>query len=288
MKMATVSATDKTSQRWRGYIFPIIVHLIIYAGAVTMAIPFVWMLVTSLKEESQVFTWPVQWIPRPMNIRNYPDMWTAAPFNRFLINTVIYSVLTTAGSVFLSALAGFAFAKYRFPGRDKIFMALLATLMIPFHVTLIPVFVILKYLGWLNTYQGLIVPGLCNVFGIFLMRQFMQAIPGDLIDAARIDGCPEFTIFWRIIVPLSRPVIATLSIFVFMGTWNELFWPLIVTMTEDMRTLQVGLAGFRTVWYVHWPQMMAGSILATAPVFILFVSFQRYFVKGITLTGLKG
>jgi len=265
----------------------IFLYLLIIVGAFIMIVPFMWMFVTSLKEEGQVFTWPPQWIPKPVSIHSYISIFNMMPLIRYILNTIFVSTTVTIGTLFFSSLAGFAFSKYEFPGRDLIFFILLSTLMIPGQVTLIPVFLIVKNLGWLNNYLALIVPALGDVFGIFLMRQFISTIPTELIDAARIDGCSEFRIYGQILLPLIKPALATLGIFVFMGQWNNLFWPLIVINEESMKTLQLGLAGLRGTWMSDWSATMAGATVATIPIIVIFLFLQKYFIEGLTLTGMK-
>lgn len=264
------------------------VYIIVVSGAVLMITPFLWMVSTAIKSEAQIFAWPPQWIPIPAHFDNFVKMWGVASFANYFLNSWIVAGIGTIVVLFFCSLAGFAFAKYEFPARNIIFMILLTTLMIPGQVTLIPVFLIVKTLRWLNSYPGLIVPGLANVFALFLMRQFMQTIPNDLLDAARIDGCSEFRLYVRIILPLAKPIIATLGIFVFMGYWNELFWPLIITSQDKMKTLQLGLSLLKTGYgTTRWNILMAGTTLGSVPIIIVFLFLQRFFIQGIALTGLK-
>ena len=264
------------------------VYIIVVSGAVLMIFPFLWMASTAIKSESQIFAWPPQWIPIPAHLENFVKMWGVAAFANYFLNSWIVAGIGTIVVLFFCSLAGFAFAKYEFPARNIIFMILLTTLMIPAQVTLIPVFLIVKTLGWLNSYPGLIVPGLGNVFALFLMRQFMQTIPNDLVDAARIDGCSEFRIYRQIILPLAKPIIATLGIFVFMLYWNNLFWPLIIISQDKMKTLQLGLSLLKTGYgTTRWNILMAGATLGSVPMIMVFLFLQRYFIQGITLTGLK-
>ena len=264
------------------------VYIIVVSGAVLMIFPFLWMASTAIKSESQIFAWPPQWIPIPAHLENFVKMWGVAAFANYFLNSWIVAGIGTIVVLFFCSLAGFAFAKYEFPARNIIFMILLTTLMIPAQVTLIPVFLIVKTLGWLNSYPGLIVPGLGNVFALFLMRQFMQTIPNDLLDAARIDGCSEFRIYRQIVLPLCKPIIATLGIFVFMGYWNNLFWPLIIISQDKMKTLQLGLSLLKTGYgTTRWNILMAGATLGSVPMIMVFLFLQRYFIQGITLTGLK-
>lgn len=223
-----------------------------------------------------------------IRFRNYWDAWKAVPFPRFYINSIIVAVCVTAGQVLTSSLAAYAFARLEFPGRDKIFLAYLGTMMIPGQVTMIPVFILLKRLGWIDTYQALILPGLFSAYGTFLLRQFFLTIPKDLEDAAVIDGCSKLRIWWTIIVPLSKSALATLTTFTFMAAWNDFMWPLIVTNSMHMKTLPVGLASFQGQYTTEWTLLMAASMIVLLPVLVLYVFNQRFFTEGIVLSGLKG
>jgi len=268
-----------------------IVNLLIMVGGFSMLLPFVWMLITSFKTDPQVMKIPFEWIPKPWIFTNYPDILLQPSFHfwKYLVNSTIVTVTVTVISLFFNAMAGYAFAKYNFPGRDIVFFILLGTIMVPIHVTLIPVFVLMRYLGWADTYQGLIVRNLAFAFGIFLMRQFFMTIPKELLDAGRMDGAGEFRIFWQIVLPLSKPALATLGVFTFLGSWNDFLWPLVIISKDTMRTLPLAIASLAAGYYVlSWPILMAGATLATLPVIVIFFMLQRYFVEGITLTGLKG
>ncbi|MEE9316266.1 MAG: carbohydrate ABC transporter permease, partial [bacterium] len=220
----------------------IFIHLLLFLGlAITLA-PFIWMISTSLKSSESVFTFPPQWIPKHPTIEQYQTLFREVNFLQFFKNSVIVAFGITLFSLFLNSLGGFAFAKHKFPGREKIFALLLATMMVPGQITMIPVFLMLKTVGLINSYWGLIIPAGASAFGIFLMRQFITTIPTDLIESARIDGCSEFRIYWTIILPLCKPVIAALGIFTFMGSWNAFLWPLIIMIKENMYTLPVALA----------------------------------------------
>lgn len=253
-----------------------------------MLAPFLWMLSTSLKTPGQVFATPPQWIPRPVVWQNYVEAVTIMPFGRFFRNSLIQSTGVTVLQLLTSSLAAFAFARLRFRGRDTLFLLYLATLMIPFPVTLIPNFIVIRFLGWVDTFRALILPPSFSPFSTFLLRQFFLTIPRDLDDAARIDGASSFDIWWRIILPLSQPALATLAIFTFMGQWNDFLWPLVVTNSLEMRTLPVGLSSFQSRYAIQWHLLMAGSTIALLPVVVLFILGQRYFIQGITLTGMGG
>lgn len=263
-------------------------HLALALGGLGMIIPFLWMLSTSLKSDQQAYIFPPIWIPDPVMWSNYQTVWEALPFDRFLLNSAIVSILVTLGQLLTCSMGAFAFARLRFPGREKLFLLYLGTMMIPFQVTMIPVFILVKYFKWLDTYQGLIVPCLFSAYGTFLLRQFFMSIPSELEDAAKIDGCSYWRIFWNIILPLSKPALATLGIFVFMWSWNNFLWPLLITNTLEMKTLPLGLAYFLGQYTIYWNLLMAGTTIALAPVLVVFFFAQRYFVEGITLTGLKG
>lgn len=263
-------------------------HMLLLIGAVTMIIPFLWMLSTSLKSDQQAYIFPPIWIPDPIVWGNYATVWNALPFDRFFINSAVVSVFVTFGQLLTCSLGAFAFARLRFPGREPLFVAYLATMMIPFQVTMIPVFILVKYLRWLDTYQGLIVPMIFSAYGTFLLRQFFLTIPKDLEDSAKIDGCGYFRIYWSIVLPLSKPALATLGIFVFMWSWNNFLWPLLIVNSLDMKTLPLGLAYFLGQYTIYWNLLMAGTTISLLPVLIVFFFAQRYFIEGITLTGLKG
>src|SRR5262245_49281966 len=257
-------------------------------GALAMALPMIWMVTTSFKAESQVFAVPIRWLPVPFQPENYARAWAMANWTLYFFNSVFVAAATTLLNVFFASLAGYGFAKYRFPFRQPLFVLVLSTLMIPFQVIMVPLFIITRDLGWLNTYQGLIVPGAVTAFGTFMMRQFMITIPDELMSAARIDGCGEFGIFWRIMAPLSRPAAAALAIFTFTGSWDSLLWPLIVTTKTALRTLPLGLALFRSEYMTSYTSLMAASVWTTIPIVVLFVVLQRQFVQGIVISGLKG
>ncbi len=266
-----------------------VLYVIVALTLVSMVLPLLWMLATSFQTYSNSLQWPPSLIPYPFYWQSYQEVLTTTGLPRSIFNTAIYAVLGTVASVFVSSLTGFAFAKYLFPGRKLIFSAILATMMVPFHVTLIPVFMILRNLGWINTFFALIIPGIANPFGIFLIRQFAIGVPDDLFESARIDGCKEIRIFWQIFLPLCAPAISTLAVLDFMTRWNNLFWPLIVTNTPEMRTVQLALTlECRSLYDIYWNQLSAGMTLALVPVLALYIFFQRYFTQGIALTGMKG
>lgn len=263
-------------------------YLILTVIGATMVIPFLWMLSTSLKEPSTVFSTSFTLFVPPLRWKNYIDAWNAIPFGRFYWNSFIVAIGVTFGQVLTSAMAAYAFARLRFPGRDRIFVAYLATMMIPGAVTMIPVFILLKLFGWIDTYKALILPGIFSAYGTFMLRQFFMTLPTELEDAAKIDGCSFFGIFWRIILPLSKPALATLSTFTFLGSWGSFMWPLIVTNSKEMKTLPIGLSYFQDMYNTEWTLLMAGSVIVLIPTLLVYIFNQRFFVKGIALSGLKG
>lgn len=263
-------------------------YLLLAAGAFVMVFPFVWMINASLMTAGEIQLRPPVWLPAEPQFNNYAELPEKIPIARLYFNSLFTSGLIVAGVLLSSSLAGFAFAKYRFPGRELLFYLILATMMIPFFVTLIPVFFIVRQLGWIDTYQGLVVPGLTSAYGIFLMRQFMVTVPDELIDAARIDGASEPRIWWRIVVPLVKPALATLGTFTFIGAWNSFLWPLLVINSRDLMTLPLGINSMKSLYADNTNLLMAGTAVAVLPMLLVFIVLQRYFIQGIALTGLKG
>jgi multiple sugar transport system permease protein len=281
----------KAQKRRRQVISKSYAYVLLTLGAITMVLPFLWMLSTSLKDFGSIFTYPPQWLPEPVVWSNYIRVWKVVPLARFYFNSVLVACCVTFGQVATSAFAAYAFSRLNFPGRDKLFFGYLATMMIPGSVTMVPVFALMRILGWIDTYKALIFPAMFTAYGTFLLRQFFMTIPRDLEDAAKIDGCGYFGIFLNIILPLSKPALATLTTFVFLGNWTSFMWPLLVINSVEKRTLPIGLAYFQEL-YQHaqpdWALLMAGSMIAILPVIIIFVFNQRFFIEGIKLTGIKG
>jgi multiple sugar transport system permease protein len=267
-------------------------RFLIYCGliliALSMLIPFLWMLSTSLMGELEVYQFPPRFLPSAVKWSNYQEAMTLQPFGRFFLNSMIVAAASVIGQLTFCSMAAYAFARLRFRWRDKIFALYLSTMMIPAIVTIIPAFLLINTFGWVNTYWALFTPAVSSVWGIFLLRQFFLTIPRDLEDAARVDGASEITIFLRVILPLSKPALATLAIFAFMGSWKDFLWPLIVTNRVDMRTVEVGIANFSNLYTTDWPHQMAAAVVVMLPVVVVFIAAQKYFVKGITMTGLKG
>ncbi|MBJ67189.1 MAG: sugar ABC transporter permease [Gemmatimonadetes bacterium] len=251
--------------------------------------PFAWLLSTALKAESaDLFAFPPQWIPDPIVWSNFAKAWDILPFMRYLYNTFYIAIATVVINVFLSSMTGFALARMHFRGRQFILYAVLATTMVPFQVLLIPLFIVTLKLGLVDSYAGVILPVAVNAFGIFLLRQAFSTIPKDLEDAARIDGCSDWHIFSRIMIPLVKPALATLAAFTFVAQWNDFIWPLIVLKNRDLYTLQLGLASLQGVFGVNWRYISAASVIALVPTVLFFLFTQRFFTKGMTAGAVKG
>lgn len=263
-------------------------HALLIAGSAVMLLPFFWMLSTSLKYPPEIFTYPPTWVPQNVAWDNYPNALTAVPFDRYYMNSIIIAVSVVVLQLTTSSLSAFAFARLRFRGRDKLFMVWLATLMIPFPVLLIPNFVIVRNLGWYDSYQALIIPPAFSAFSTFLLRQHYRGLPLELDDAARIDGASSFRIWWQIILPMSKTTLAAVAIFVFLGTWNEFLWPLVITYRDEMRTIPVGLSKFQGQFNTRWELLMAGAVTAMVPILAVFMMAQKWFIRGITITGMGG
>lgn len=265
-------------------------YVLLGLGAVLMLLPFEWMVVASLMAPSEIMARPLVWFPATLQFDNYARLAHAIPLGRMYLNSLVVTAAITVGVLLTSSLAGYGFAKFQFPGRDVLFLLVLATMMIPFFVFLIPVFYLVSQLEWVDTYQGLIVPNIVTAFGIFLMRQYMFSLPDELLDAARIDGASELGIFWRIVLPLVGPALGALAILSFVHHWNAFLWPLVVLRSNDLATIPIGLNSLRV--YASQPEVinlqMAGAAAAVIPVVGVFTIFQRWFVQGIALTGLKG
>lgn len=264
-----------------------LLHLVLIVLGVLALTPFVWMVATSLKGPTEVFTATPTFIPKAWRWQNYADAFEQVPFARFYLNTVIVTATRVAGQIFFSALAAYAFARLRFPGRNILFFAILAVMMVPGQVTLVPNYVLLKELRWLDTYQGLIIPSLFSAFGTFLLRQFFMSIPQDLIDASVIDGCNPFQSFWNVALPLARSTLIAFGVLVTLWSWNDFLWPLIITKSTDMQMLSVGIAYFQGQFVSNFAVMMAAATLSTLPMIIVFIFGQRQLIEGITMSGLK-
>jgi multiple sugar transport system permease protein len=292
--MATATATSLRSRlqqkRARRKIGNVAAFLVASVIGLLFFIPFAWMVSTSLKDISEVYAFPPKFLPKVLKWSNYSDAWHALPFNVFFLNSIFVAVVTTVGVVLTSSMAGYSFARLRYPGRDKLFLAYLGTLMIPFPVLMVPLFVIMKNLQLVDNLWSLILPAIFTPAGTFLMRQFILTLPRELEESARVDGCGFFGIYWRIVLPLMKPVLATLAIFTFLGSWNEFLWPLITISSIENKTLPLGLTMFqsRVAGRTPWDQVMASATFTIIPVLIVFILGQKYYVRGIVTTGIKG
>lgn len=264
-------------------------QIILAIGALSMLAPFAWMFITSLMQQKQIFSYPPEIIPDPVYFKNYPEVAKAIPVVTYFFNSALVALLTTAGQLLIASMAGYAFARLTFKHRETLFLLFLATTMVPPQVNIVPLFFIMRELHWIDTYQALILPGLFGGFGIFLMRQWFKTLPAGLEEAAKIDGCNPFQTFFKVALPLALPALATLGIFTFILTWNSFMWPLIVTNSENMRTLPVGLAIFKGSFRetTEWGQLMACAVISVIPVIGVFLLGQKYFIKGIMLGGMK-
>ncbi|MCD6520049.1 MAG: carbohydrate ABC transporter permease [Anaerolineae bacterium] len=267
----------------------IVLHAVLFMGLVISVFPFYWMIISSLKGRGEVFVLPPRWWVTDPIFRNYLTVFEKTNFATGFLNSCFVTFVKTFTALFFSAMAGFAFAKYEFPGKNGLFLFLLGTMMIPGVVTLIPTFMVIVRIGWVDTYQALIVPGLASAFGTFLMRQYMLTIPDELLDAGRIDGASEFRLFFQIILPIVLPAAASLAIYAFFGNWNELFWPIIVIRTKPKFTLPLSLMLLRSRFplNVDYSVLFAASFMATLPTLIVFFTLQRYFISGIATGAIK-
>jgi multiple sugar transport system permease protein len=254
---------------------------------VVFLFPFVWMVFTSLKPEKDIVTFPPTLFPHHWTFANYTQIWSFIPLPTYFVNTLLFAGTVTIVSLVFDSMSAYAFARLEFRGKNVLFILVLVALMIPLQVTMVPLYIILQHLGWINTFQGMIIPRATNAFGIFMMRQFFLGLPRELDEAARIDGCSELRIFWRIILPLSRPALASLAVFHFMYNWNDFLWPFIVTTSNNMRTLPAGLAMFMGDHVVQYGILTAGATLAMLPLVVAFLFAQKYFIRGLAFTGLK-
>jgi len=269
------------------YIIRKLSYALLIAVAIIMAFPFFWMISTALKSKAALYIWPPELFPKEPQWYNFVEAWNTGPFNRYFLNTSLITGAIVVSVLFLSSMGGFAFGKYNFRGKNILFLLILSTMMIPFQVVIIPLYLIIKNFGWLNSYQGLIVPRMVSAFGIFLVRQYLHTVPDELLDAARIDGCTEWRIYWKILLPLIKPVLGTLAIFTFTLMWSDFLWPIIILDSRKMYTLQVGLAFFRGQYEIEYNYLMAASFSSLLPVMVIFIFCQKYLVRGISLTGMK-
>lgn len=286
--MGSVHVSSSLSRGPRGRSAHWTTHLLLVVISASMVLPFLWMISASLKFETEVFAMPIRWIPERIRWMNYLEVWQRAPFGIYYRNTSILTLATVATQLFTSSLAGYVFARLRFPERDTLFFVYLGTLMVPYMVIMIPQFTIIRILGLYDTLWAVYLIQAFSPFGTFLFRQFFSTIPFELSDSARIDGCGEFRIYRSIVMPLSRPAIAALVVFFFSFTWNDFLGPLIYLNSDTKKTIQLGLRGFITLYNQDYALLMAAAVVAMLPIMVLYVFLQRYFVEGIAMTGLKG
>jgi multiple sugar transport system permease protein len=266
-----------------------IVAALVAAGAICVFFPFFWMAVTSLKTVPEIQRVPLTIAPdRWTNLDNFREVFHRQPFARFLLNSALVAAVSALSSVIVSSLAGYGFAKFRFPGHSVFFFAIVGILMVPFQSVVVPLYLWVNRLGLLDTYLGILAPDLVSVFGVFLMRQSIEVVPSDYIDAARIDGASELGIFWRVILPSVKPALATLVIVKFMWTWNELFWPLVIINSPTMKVVTLGLLSFTNMYFIEYNLVTAAAVVSILPILFVFLVCQKWVVRGVVMSGLKG
>jgi multiple sugar transport system permease protein len=273
---------------WLHRVGQFVTYGILTAMAIAALMPIYWMFTTSLKGQASYLKQPPELIPVNPTLENFQQMFANPNMANWIFNSFFISISVTLLNIFFASLAGYVFAKLDFPGRRWMFWAYLATMMVPFQVTMFPLFKLMVEWGWVNTYLALIVPAACWPYNVFLMRQVIQSLPGEILDAGRIDGCNEFSLFWRVVLPMSTNGIAVMGIFTFIASWNDFLWPLIILNSEKMRTLPIALATFQSTYETNYGLLMAGGVIMAIPMFIMFFLFQRYFLQGVTFGALKG
>jgi multiple sugar transport system permease protein len=284
----SLAGTGTRKVRWGRLVSRTVIYAALTAGGLAMIFPFLWMLSTSFQSAGALLVPPPQLIPSPIELGNYAEIASAFPLWRFLANSLGVAAVATVLQVATSAMAGYAFARLRFRGRDALFLLYIATLMVPLQVTILPLFVEMKYLGLVDSYGALVLPAIASAFGTFLLRQAFLGLPRELEEAAFMDGAGHLTVFRRIVLPLAMPAIATLAVFSFVASWNSFLWPLIIVNSPDLMTLPVGLSNLQGRYATAWNLLMAGSTVAVVPILIVYVIGQKYVIRGVTLSGLKG
>ena len=265
----------------------ILKYIVLIVGAVIMLLPFLWMLSTAFKNSDVVFVFPPEFIPKEITMENFKKVSEAFPIYKFFFNSTFVAVVNTFGQLLISSMAAYAFARIEFKGREVLFLLYLGTMMVPGQVTLTPLFILMRYLGWANTYKALILPGMFTAFGTFLMRQAFLGIPKSLEEAAFIDGAGHLRVFIKIILPLAKPTLATLTVFSFMASWNNFLWPLIITSDISKMTLPLGLASLQGRWETNWNVLMAGTLINILPMLVVYLVAQKHIIKGLSHTGIK-
>lgn len=264
------------------------IHLLLVAAVCLTIFPLAWMVMASMMPAGEASTYPMSWVPSTLSLEHYRALFSRLDVVRYIMNSALIAGAVTLISLVVNSMAGYAFAKLSFPGRERVFRGLVATLVVPGQVTMLPLFMLLKYLGLINSFWGVIVPGMASVFGIFLFRQYALSIPDSLLDAARIDGAGEWRIYRSIVLPLCKPILLTLAVFTFMGTWNDFMWPLVVLTDSRLHTLPVALANLSGEHVQDTELMMAGALLTVLPVIVLYALLQRYYIEGIMVGSIKG
>lgn len=282
-RIARFSLSPKVSSAF----LRLLLHLVLIGVGVLSLIPFVWMVSTSLKGSMEVLSVTPTFIPKAWRWQNYREAFQQVPFGRFYLNTIFITLVRVIGQLIFAAMGGYAFARLRFPGRNILFLAVLAVMMVPGQVTLVPNYVLLKNLHWLDSYKGLIIPSMFSAFGTFLMRQYFLSLPQDLIDASVVDGCNPLQTFWYVALPLARATLVAFGVLVTLWSWNDFLWPLIITKSTNMQMLSVGIAYFQGQFISNFAVMMAAATLATLPLIVIFLFAQRFLIEGIAMTGLK-
>ena len=276
-----------STRRIGSSLYLVAIYGVLIVASIIAIVPLLYVVSTSFKDTVALFSYPPEWIPSEPTLTNFQTLLDEHPFFRWTLNSLIVASGVTVIKVIIDSMAGYAFAKMSFPGRDALFLVVLMTLMVPFAATLIPLFIIVRNLNLTNTYLGLMLPALASPIGIFMMRQFIESLPGDLENAARLDGCSEFQIFRRVILPLMKPGLVVLGVFTFMTQWTSYLWPLVISTREDMLTLTVGVQSLRSLFTVNWGVLSAGAVLALLPLILVFLFLQRYFIAGSIAGALK-
>ena len=294
--------SDRSFSIWEARLPLILTYVCLILGAIVMTMPFVWMVSTSIKPDSEIFGAGIRWLPTELDTQNYVDAFEQTNMPRLFANTTLVTAVAVASQVLLGSMAGYAFARLHFRGKMLLFFALLTTMMVPFEVLIIPVFLLIRYFplaggndilgqggtGLINTLEGVMFPNFVSVFGVFLFRQFYLSFPREIEEAAIVDGCSRIGVYWRILVPNSKPVMGTMALFAFLWSWNDFLWPLVVIKEDRLKTIQLGLSIFDQEQGTAWAELMAASVMAVVPVILLYILLQRFLVSGGLTSGLKG
>jgi multiple sugar transport system permease protein len=277
-----------SNRKYKDFLKGFGLYAIMGIGAIIIFFPFIWTLLTSLKTMPEIQRIPLSLLPDHFYLKNYVEVFNRVPFGRYLYNSIFTSLISIAATLVVSSLAGYGFAKFKFPLKETFFFGIIGLLIIPFQAIVIPLYMMAVSMGLANTYAGLLLPSLVSAFGIFMMREAITIIPNDYLDSGRIDGCSELRIFWNIIIPMVKPSLATLAIIKFLWTWNEFFWPFIITSTEEMKVVTIGLTSFTNQYFTEYHLMTASAMISVLPLVIAFLFLQKWIVKGIAMSGLKG